>query len=189
MFKKLIVLSTIMAISTTAFSSSRVEETINLSTQERLEKIVEQENDLVKSKKELSTLSTELASAKAGNGKHEMYLKQEGVAALITLVSMGALYKMVKVGNVRCEKALLTNTFSSPSAAENVITVLGMIGVAAGGFKTVEGGIALYLTRDEVNKLQNEVRALGLEIDRKKSELSSEVKQLCKIDPRHELCY
>lgn len=189
MINKFIILSTLMAISTTAFSKSRVEDIMISSSQDRLEKIVEIEQALVKGKKELSELEVSLNNAKVGNGKHELYIKKAELAGLVTLASIGMLYAISRVGNERIAKAMLTNSFSHPSESENVITVLGLLGLGGGGIASAVTGAEVCFSFDEVNTLKKDIQALNLNIDRKKSELKTEIKLLCKDDPRHELCY
>jgi hypothetical protein len=190
MLNKLIVAMLVLSFSVSAFSSSRVDETINESTDEQIKKIEDLQKSLNLGKIELAKVESQLVIAENESEDHRFYLKfrnQAALAAIASAVSIAGSFYLQEKRLAAFNKS--GKYFSHPGNTETLLAVIGLSGFTVTSLATIGFEIGVLLTKDEVKSVQETMKSLENSLNLKTIELNKETKILCEKDQRNRGCY
>jgi hypothetical protein len=161
-------------------AGSRVDNLVIDDSNIRLIAIEEIQSQLVDSKKEILSIENQLNAASKKEGHRKIFVTIRNVAALtaaISLVITGTI--SIKARSIVDEGAIYNH----------IATFLGAI--FTGGTVLVAAGaeVGVYLSKNEAKELKIKFMELKKSLVNKENALTSEIKILCKEDPRNRLCY
>lgn len=190
MFKKIIALSLVLSFSTAALASSRVDNAIYTSTEERISKIIELEKKLVAGKKELTKFETQLNEVKNSSAAHKSFVSIRNGAGIAVLTAALALGGSLALQAGRVSTAKTTGKrLVDPTDNEYALGFIGLIGLPIASLFAVGGEVGVLLTKDEASQVLVTIKELKSSLTNKSNELTKEIEVLCKADPRREVCY
>lgn len=151
-----------------AFAKTRVESVSSEDISDRLSKIEELQGYLSLAKKDLVGIEQTLAKASAQEKNEKTFVIIRDIAAATAALSF-------------------YNTVGAIKLPIDPWTLL-MTGIGASTV-TVGAEVGVLLSKNEAKSLREKTKELKDRINSRQTELQTEVKILCKEEPRHKLCY
>ncbi len=189
MFHKCLTIALVLSFSTAAFSSNRVNESIASTSEERLTKIVELQNNLVKGRKEIANFETELSKVQKSSENHKSYVSIRNTSAIVLAASTIAIGASMLIQSKRMGIYKLSGRLPNPTDAEEAFAIIGLIGIPASALFVAGSEVGVLLTKDEATQLISNLNELKKSLENQSKEFVKELDLLCKADPRHEVCY
>ena len=163
-----------------AFANGRVDNIINEDANARLTRIEVTQVNLSNAKKDLDSFEKSLLPASKTENRERVFVtirNTAGIAAAISFALTGTFFYKARVA--KSEGGLYNLLL-----AYGGVTVTGATALVAAG-----GEVGVYFSKNEAESLREKVKELQNVLILNQNELKTEVKLLCKDDPRHKLCY
>lgn len=180
----------ILSFSHNTFAGSRSDGLVSMDALERLNKIEQMSSGINQLEVSQKRLQAELAKALESKNKEEISLNITYIGSALSLVSGGVMaYEGAKIF------LFLINADFSIEANKRWIDRAGKKAIGAGAVASVAAVVAagtyinVRINRADAQKIAKELPKLQVKITEAKLELSKEVKQLCKTETNHKLCY
>lgn len=171
------ILILIALLMSNAFANGRVDGLINEDANARLTRIEEIQTNLNTAKKDLDSFEKSLLAASKTESREKVFVVIRNTAGITAAISLAITGKLLY----------------APKTSGSLYNLLLAYGGAAvtGGAALVAAGaeVGVYFSKNEAKSLRQKITELQSVLVSKQKELKTEVKILCKDDPRHKLCY
>lgn len=188
----LTIMTLIFTLSNNSFAASRVDEVISLDAKGRLDKIEELTIALKKLELSEAKLQKDLKIELIKNNKQEFYVNVGDISAAIGAIAVMGTGMMTVGESIFAIAGFINSMFGGEGYDGKGFKKRVIIGgsLAAAGAVVAAGSlVGVYLNRNEAKKITEQLPKLHTKILETELSLLKEVKQLCKEEPNHKLCY